>query len=159
MAIIVSIILGTMALIGWLSHLRFKRYQFNIKYRNERFNRVIDRFGEEKDFREFLQSEKGLQIMSALTLSPASTKVPILVMISSGVIALAIGLGAMALTFLKDDDLIFPTAFMSALGLGLLIAAAISYRLSRQWGIFEENNLIGRMSASGLQRHESTEKH
>ena len=148
MAIIVSVIIGIFGLIGWLSHLRFQRYQVNVKSRNERFNKVMDRFGDEKDLLQFLQSERGLQIVAALASSPASTKVPILVMISSGVVALAIGMGATALAAFVENDLIFGAIFMSATGLGLLAAAAISLLLSRKWGIFEENNLLDGMIAN-----------
>lgn len=137
---IAAIVLGMIALIGWLNHLRYQRFQLNAKFRNERFNHVIDRFGNEKDFLEFLQSEKGMQIMSVLTFPPTSTKVPVLVMISSGVVAMAMGAGAFVLAYLKDSDLLFPGVFLSAAGLGLLVAAAISHHLSRKWGVFEEHN-------------------
>jgi hypothetical protein len=62
-------------------------------------------------------------------------------MTGSGIVSMSIGVGALVLTLVEDSDLIFATAFTSMTGLGLLIAAVVLLRLSRKWGIFEEDSL------------------
>lgn len=133
--------LGAFALIGWLSHIRYQRYKFDADSGNARLRIILERFENHKDCLEFLQSRRGLQILKSLTTSTASMKGPIMVMTASGIVSFSIGMGALLLTLVKDGDLIFATAFMSMLGLGLLIAARVLLSLARRWGVFEENQL------------------
>lgn len=79
MPIIISVILGSFALIGWFNHLRNQRFQAAVQAKTDRFNKVIDRFSNDQDLLTFLQSERGLTILNTLTSSGKTTKVPILI--------------------------------------------------------------------------------
>ncbi len=143
MTIITAAILGIFILVGWLSYIRYLRYQFNVNNANARFNSLLDKLGNNDEFLAFLQSAKGRELVKALTSAATSTKVPILVMISSGIIFLAVGLGGFFITAFFEDDFIYGAVMMSAIGAGFLSASLITLRLSRKWGIFEtdENGL------------------
>ena len=137
MDIISAIILGIFILVGWLSYIRYLRYQFNANNANARFNSLLDKLGNRDEFLEFLQSSKGLEFVAALNSATTSTKVPILVMISSGIIFLAVGSGALFLSAFIEEDFIYGAIMMSSIGIGFLLASLASLRLSRKWGIFE----------------------
>jgi hypothetical protein len=132
---------GAFALIGWLSHIQYQRYKFNAENGNARLKVILERFENQRDCLEFLQSKRGLQVLNSLTTSTAGMKGPIMVMTACGIVSFSIGIGALILTLVKDGDLIFATAFLSMLGIGLLIAARVSLSLARKWGVFEENQL------------------
>ena len=142
-AIFVALIVGSFGLIGWTNHLRNQRYHVAVKAKTERFNKIIDRFSTDDELLKFLQSEKGQSMLSKIVSAGKGTKIPILVTASSGIVSLFIGFGATIITIGYESDLIFGAVFMSAIGLGLLAAAAFSYFLARKWGLFEENDLDG----------------
>ncbi len=157
MEFILTVILSVLALTGWLSYVRYQRYQFTINNGNARFEAMLKRFENQKEFLDFLQSANGLRVLNMLTSSPTSTKIPIIILACSGIVSFAIGMGALILTLFEDGDLIFATAFTSSLGLGLLAAASVSLKLSRKWGVFEESVLPDKSDGS-LSAHSSQEE-
>lgn len=142
-AIFVALILGSFGLIGWTNHLRNQRYHVAVQAKTDRFNKIIDRFSADDELLKFLQSEKGQATLNKIVAAGNGTKIPILVTASTGIVSLFIGFGATIITVGYENDLIFAAVFMSAIGLGLLTAAAFSYFLARKWGLFEESNWDG----------------
>jgi len=138
---IASVIVGTLGLIGWFNHLRNQRFKAAIQAKTERFNKIIDKFDDEKQLMEFLQSDRGLTALNTLTTSGQGTKVPILVTASIGFLALFMGFGAMLITWKVEDDLIFPAVFLPSIAIGLFAASAFSYFLGRKWGLFDQKYL------------------
>ncbi len=136
-----SIIVGTLGLIGWFNHLRNQRFKVAVQAKTERFNKIIDKFDDEKQLMEFLQSDRGLAALNTLTTSGKGTKVPILVTASIGFLALFMGFGAMLITWKVEDDLIFPAVFLPSIAIGLFAASAFSYFLGRKWGLFDQKYL------------------
>jgi len=103
--------------------------------------KIIDKFDDEKQLMEFLQSDRGLAALNTLTTSGKGTKVPILVTASIGFLALFMGFGAMLITWKVEDDLIFPAVFLPSIAIGLFAASAFSYFLGRKWGLFDQKYL------------------
>ncbi len=138
---IASVTVGTLGLIGWFNHLRNQRFRAAVQAKTERFNKIIDKFDDEKQLMEFLQSDRGLAVLNTLTTSGTGTKVPILVTASTGFLALFMGFGAMIITWKVEDDLIFPAVFLPSIAIGLFAASCFSYFLGRKWGLFDQNSL------------------
>ena len=138
---IASVIVGTLGLIGWFNHLRNQRFKAAVQAKTERFNKIIDKFDDEKQLMEFLQSDRGLAALNTLTTSGKGTKVPILVTASIGFLALFMGFGAMLITWKVEDELIFPAVFLPSIAIGLFAASAFSYFLGRKWGLFDQKYL------------------
>ena len=149
-----SVIVGTLGLIGWFNHLRNQRFKAAIQAKTERFNKIIDKFGDEKQLMEFLQSDRGLLALNTLTTSGKGTKVPILVTASAGFLMLFMGFGAMIVAWKVEDDLIFPAIFLPSIAIGLFAASAFSYFLGRKWGLFDQKYL----EAASSERHGSVEQ-
>ncbi|TDI95593.1 MAG: hypothetical protein E2O76_13235 [Caldithrix sp.] len=136
-----SVVVGIFGLIGWFNYLRNQRFKAAIQAKTERFNKIIDKFGDEKQLMEFLQSDRGLAALNTLTTSGKGSKVPILVTVSAGFLMLFMGFGAMIIAWKVEDDLIFPAIFLPAMAIGLFAAAAFSYFLGRKWGLFDQDYL------------------
>ncbi len=135
---IASVVVGTLGLIGWFNHLRNQRFKTAVQAKTERFNKIIDKFDDEKQLMQFLQSDRGLTALNTLTTSGQGTKVPILVTASIGFLALFMGFGAMLITWKVEDELIFPAVFLPSIAIGLFAASAFSYFLGRKWGLFDQ---------------------
>ena len=131
--------LGIFGLIGWFNHLRNQKFKAAVQAKTDRFNKLLDSFSTENDLLEFLNSDKGPVILSTLTSTVKGTKVPILVAASVGIVALFMGLGATVIALTIEKDMVFGAVMMSAMGLGLLTASGISYRLARKWGLFDDD--------------------
>ncbi|MGH1366662.1 MAG: hypothetical protein ACRBF0_24090 [Calditrichia bacterium] len=131
-------IFGIFILIGWLSYTRYLRYQFRVNTLNSRLNMVLEKLGKEQEVIKFLESPVGQRLFNNLTSAGTSTKIPIIVMLSSGIISLSTGIGSWCLTFFVEDDFIFGAVFMTAIGIGFLIAAGVTFVLSRKWEILDE---------------------
>jgi|GEM_PF-3157650 len=152
--IVSTSILGISILIGWLSYTRYLRYRLRIDTLNERLNIILDKLGDQQELLDFLESTHGQLFLNNLTASGTSTKIPILIMLSSGIVSLFVGIGAWGLTIYIEDDFIFGAVFMSTLGLGFLFAAGITYLLSRVWNILDSGEsyppLINSMSPESV---------
>jgi hypothetical protein len=93
--------------------------------------KLIDRFGSAPELIDFLQSPAGKQFVTGMQSAPALlTRERILSAISRAIITTALGAAFLGLTFLYDDDFAIPAALLFCLGVGYLIAAVVSYKLS-----------------------------
>ena len=138
---VASAVVGLFGLIGWFNHLRNQRFKAAVHAKTERFNKVIDKFGDEKQLMEFLQSDRGLTALNTLTTSGKGTKVPILMTASIGFLMLFMGFGAMIITWKVEEDLIYAAVFLPAIAIGLFATAAFSYFIGRKWGLFDQKYL------------------
>lgn len=115
----------------------------NTRTRAEIYNHLIDKFGTAPEFIAFLQSEAGLNFIEEHT-PPASVPLGrILVSIQVGIVLTLLGAGLLVTgnifgRSLGDDLYIMLTVGGVAglmIGSGLLLAAAVSHRLCKAWGI------------------------
>ena len=138
--IITSLALFTM--ISWIVWVEARRRQMQSKSVAELQSQLLAKFGSAQEFVQFMQTDEGRRFLATLAqvrLSPAER---VLRSIRIGVILTIIGLGwlSLALTGRFDDDgaLTVIGVLFLATGIGFLISAAISYRLSKAWGVFTE---------------------
>jgi hypothetical protein len=118
-----------------------------IRARADLQTKLLDRLGSGREVVEFCQTEGGKQFIEALSMgtvdSPASkgsTTERILGSIQKGIILTLLGLGFLSLAwkYHRDDpgDVFMVIGVVGlSLGVGFLLSAGVSYRLSRSLGL------------------------
>ena len=119
------------------------RQRANIRTRTEVYNRLIDKFGSAAELVEFLRSDAGLSFIEEQTVEPSQPLTKILSSIRLGVSLALVGLGMLVVGNVWDNALgkdlyivlgLGGTVALTA-GAGFIIAAAISYKLCKTWGL------------------------
>lgn len=107
----------------------------------ELYNRLLDKFGSGSEFTSYLNTEAGRQFVEEITIQTAAPTSKILGSTQKGVIMTLIGLGLIVLANLFFGGDLFNVVAVGGtialmLGVGFLISTAISYHLSKSWGLF-----------------------
>lgn len=102
-----------------------RRRQAQIQAQAEIRKQLIDKFGSVQELATFLESEGGRQFFGEMK---SQARDP-LRFLPAGVVTTMVGLGFLGLT-LRQKYLIVPGVILLAIGLGLLISAAIAYKLA-----------------------------
>lgn len=125
-------------LIGFSTWIVSRRRQERIRAQFDLQRRMLEKFGSASEFVAFLDSESGrkfLETVSSETLTQAGR---IFGSIQKGSIFTLIGIVGFCLVAYEPDDLMplaVPSGIALATGLGYLISAFASHRLSKQWGL------------------------
>ncbi|HVT03163.1 MAG TPA: hypothetical protein VHL58_07260 [Thermoanaerobaculia bacterium] len=98
-------------------------------------NRMIDKFGTAQEFVTFLQSPQGREFLGKTTEAEAHPARRIMGSIKAGIILTFLGAACIILSFGVASGFIFPGVLVLAIGLGFLVSAGVSLRLSRSWGL------------------------
>ena len=111
-----------------------------LRTRAELYNRLLDKFNSGNEFAEYLESETGRQFVEEITVQTAAPTNKILGSIQKGVIMTLIGFGLIVLANLFFGGDLFNVIAVGGtialmLGVGFLISTAITYRLSKSWGL------------------------
>jgi hypothetical protein len=124
-----------------------------IRARADLQTKLLDRLGSGREVVEFCQTEGGKQFIEALSMgtvdSPASKGSPterILGSIQKGIILTLLGLGFLSLAwkYHRDDpgDVFMVIGVVGlSLGIGFLLSAGVSYRLSKSMGLLTNSEL------------------
>ena len=137
---IVAIILaefGLLALVIWLVAVRLRD---RARWRFELQARLLDRFSSPVELQQFLESDVGRRLLQSLSPRRSPDR-PALFSIQAGVVVSALGLAVLlsALFHLGGahlgPELTITGAVVLAVGIGLLVAGAVSHRLGRAWGL------------------------
>jgi len=95
-------------------------------------SRLIDRFGTAPELIEFLQSPAGRAFVTGVQSAPAvMARERILSGFTRAIVLSMLGAAFLALTFFYNDDFAVPAAILFSLGIGYLLATALSWRLSK----------------------------
>jgi hypothetical protein len=101
-------------------------------HRLELHTRLLDRIGSTREFGEFLSSENGQRFLEAITPPTARPQWRLLWALFGGIV-LALGGGA---AFLAGED----SGWLAmAVGLSLIVAFAVSWRLARAFGLIDSD--------------------
>jgi hypothetical protein len=148
------------ATISWIAYavLEAVRSRHRIRAASELQGKLIERLGAQ-DIGLFLTSENGSTLLRALAEQPAgdAAHVRILRALQAGIVLFVLGGGLFLYMSvrplpLEGEDIIAMFATLStALGVGLLGAAAASYRLSRRLGLLRTPDSV----ASGFGRKDA----
>lgn len=137
------------ALVGWVLYLFFRRYQTSMQVRLqtiESFNRLIEKFGTSKEFVDFVQTDEGKKLINAPAFPPANPLSKVLRFLQAGVLFVIIGVGywvnGLRLRTQTDPNYVhqmLDSQYWGTLalfvGVGLFVAAAISYIFVRRWNL------------------------
>jgi hypothetical protein len=135
------------ALIGWVLYLFFRRYQVTKQLQSQRidsFNRMVEKFGNAREFIEFAQTPQGKKLLEEPVDPRPNPLNKILRFLQAGILFIMVGVGyyinAMRLADLTDINFVNERmhsfhwgALSLCLGVGLLIAAWISYIFVQRW--------------------------
>lgn len=140
----VVIILGQMFFTAFLLFLVAGFVRDRARRRSELQMRLLDRFGSAPELLAYLESDEGQKLREALTGRRFLAVRQILGAIQLGIVLVALGGGLLvAAVRVGDSDLMVAAAVCAAVGLGLLVAALVSKRLSVRWNVWTENPPAG----------------
>jgi hypothetical protein len=134
--VIIPVAVFTMVvLLAWIGH---KSKLSRLTELGEMRKRLLDKFGSGTELSEFLATPQGQNFLKDQEIGAAqrSPKGKIVFSISGGIVLVMLAGAFFALMYM-ERDLIFPATILMALGVGLLIAAAISYQLYKKWNMFQ----------------------
>jgi hypothetical protein len=136
---IVPEVFGALAFVSWVIVSAIRRYK-TAKLQAEVQNRVLDRLASSQDLTAFAQTEAGKQMLASLKVEHSSTYSKIIATLQASIVMLLLG---GALLFLRsrvpdaaDGFTVFGTLIMT-LGIGLGISSAVSYGLSKSFGLLD----------------------
>ncbi len=145
-------IMAALGFIAWTVWLGAKRRQEQGRAQTDLQHRLLDKFSSPQEIGDFLQTEGGRRFLSGLTIerTPVGTRHAgkrILLALQIGTVVTLLGTATLSLGIVypmhRPDEphpaVIFGLLVL-AIGIGFLISAGISYRLSKAWGIFSESN-------------------
>lgn len=148
--------LGGMVLSGWIIYTIIAGIQNWYQRRTQAMfqSKMLDKIGSVSELGTFLNTDAGIRFLRGLTSGIASPQIRILRGVQSGDVLASRGLGlyvygwfspAVPAEAINTTNAIATILF--ALGVGFLLAAALSYRLSKQMGL---------LAADGDRTREST---
>jgi len=119
----------------WFGH---KSKRARIEEQGEIRKRLIDKFSSGQELSEFLATPQGQSFLKDQELSAGSRspKRRIIESVGAGIILVLLGAAFFGMMRL-EEDFVYPGTIMMALGIGILIAAAVSYRLYKKWNMIE----------------------
>ncbi len=114
-----------------------------IRLKSDFHHKLMDKFGNVKDLNEFLQTKTGTGFMQSLTINGQGLKEKLMSTVSTGIIVGFLGIGVIvfgSMTGTSENTIYFFASGIAlfVLGIGFLVSALVSYRLSRKWGILKE---------------------
>lgn len=134
------IALGAFAMVVCIAWLDTRRKQARIQARAEWNKQLLDKFASSQELVAFLGQEGSERFLDEMwSEKQHGPKERILGIIIPGCILTSIGIGFLLLST-KTPGLRTAGVTIFAAGIGLLIAAAVSYRFSKAWGLMNGKN-------------------
>ena len=131
----------------WVSSVNNKRREVEARTQAEVHNRLLEKFGSSKEFIEFMQTDGGKSFLKPVVVAnPAAPYRKILASVTAGVILSMFGIALLVLNataFHHEDGMLGGGVVFLMIGLGFVISAAISYRLSKAWGLLQQRSETG----------------
>ncbi len=139
-------VFAMIVLVVWLNN---RMMQAKAQARAELNKHFLDKFTSGQDLSEFLGKEGSQRFLDEMWAEKRrSTEQRILSTIKTGVIVTAVGIAMLLITFFEDSDFLIPALIVSSVGVGLLVAAWVSYRFSKAWGLTKDDNDDGPAAVS-----------
>jgi len=125
-------------LIGFTTWVLSRRRQERSRAQFDLQRRMLEKFGSASEFVSFMETDSGRKFLEAVSSEVQSQAARIFGSIQKGAIFTLIGVVGFFVVAYEPEDLIplaVPSGLMLAVGLGYLISAFATYRLSKQWGL------------------------
>ena len=143
-ASLVALILGEMAFVAFVLWLAAGFVRDRTRQRAELQARLVERFGSAQEVVAFLATDAGRGLERALSGRRDVQTRQILVAVQLGIVLVATGTGlGLAESMRPNPDLATWALACAATGTGLLVAAAVSRRLSRAWAAKDSGEARG----------------
>ena len=128
------------ATIGWVMYLvaDSKKRHERLKAQSEVNGRLLDKFGSAREVIEFLQTPGGAQFVESVAAEREEPAAGILRSTHRGIILAVVAAGCLALAWhyrYEENPLLVIGVVLLCLGIGFLISAAVSHRLTRTLGL------------------------
>jgi hypothetical protein len=136
--IVPIVVLSFFAAFAYFFHLRSKHNRERLQAQMDLQTRVLERFESPQEFTAFLTTEGGQSFLSGLSQEKAGWAPArrILGGLQTGLVLCLLGVGLIVIAVIETE--VEPAYFgivCISLGLGFLGSSALSYRLSRGWGL------------------------
>lgn len=136
---------GSFVLIGWIVWVIARTRRERTVRMVELQSRMLEKFTSSDEFAAFIRTNEGQRYLSGFFAEPRKNpKQRIITTIRTGVVLLVFGAGLIALGFLVGfenpmEEPPFVIGFLAVfLGTGFLASAAVSYTMSKSWGLFPD---------------------
>jgi hypothetical protein len=129
--------------VGWVMYLvaDSNKRQRKIKAQTELHGRLLDKFGSAREVVEFLQTPGGAQFVDSISSDREEPTGGILRSTHRGIVLVIVSAGCLFLSwyyrFSGENPLLVIGVILLCLGVGFLLSAAVSHRLSRILGLTE----------------------
>lgn len=138
--VIVPVISGTIAWIIWVIFSTIRRY-VTARLKASVQTKLIDKFGSSQDLLAYVQTDAGKRLMESISAERSSPYGRILGALQTGVVLIPFGLGLLFLrgriSGASEPFLVFGT-LICMLGVGFVLAAGVSYSLSKSFGLLTQ---------------------
>jgi hypothetical protein len=122
------------AMVVLLVAFSYKLKRARLQEQGDLRKQLLDKFSSGQEFTEFLATPQGQSFLKDQEAAQRSPKVRIISSIGAGIVLVLLGSAFFGLMYQKHS-FVFPGTILTALGVGILIAAAISYRLYKKWNM------------------------
>ena len=151
-AILIPILVpfGAFAMIVFIVWFETRQKQARVQARTELHKHLLDKFGSGTELAQFLETEGGKKMVEDLGKDRVSPKERALKRVVTGTILTCLGAACLMLMY-KEPDLVIPGGILLALGIGFLIAAFVTLRLSKSWEADDEGSKPDGPTTAGSQ--------
>ena len=138
--------------VAWAVWLGVRRRQAQAQAQTDLQHRLLDKFSSPQEIGEFLQTEGGRRFLLGLTTDKKRARnghagKRILLALQIGTVVSLLGIATLSLGIIypmhrpgEPHPAVIFGLLILAVGIGFLISAWISYKLSKAWGLFPEAN-------------------
>jgi len=112
-----------------------------VRIKSEFHHKLVDKFGDVKELNNFLETKGGSEFLKSLSINGLAPKEKLLSAVSRGIIVGFLGIAVLLLgwTFMENSRYFIAAGItILVLGIGFLVSAAVSYQLSKKWGIIKD---------------------
>jgi len=139
---IMLVLLGAFATAGWVIYLAADatKRQRRLKAQTELHGRLLDKFGSAREVVEFLQTPSGAHFVDSFSSEREEPASGVLRSTHRGIILVIVAIGCLGLIVpygWENNPLLVVGVILFCLGIGFLISAAVSHRLSRTLDLTE----------------------
>lgn len=133
---IMLVLMAVLATVAWVIYLAADaaKRQRRLKAQAELHGRLLDKFGSAREVVEFLQTPGGAQFVDSISSDREEPSGGVLHSTHRGIILVVVAAGCLGLTGVYGRDnnpLLVIGVILLCLGIGFLVSAAVSHRLSR----------------------------
>ena len=101
---------------------------------------LIEKYASAHDLNELMQTPAGQRLFAEFSASGSPLR-SVLSSVQMGILAILAGAGIWGIGAMVRDDAIFGIGgLLVCIGVGFLISAAITFRLSKSWGLLEKKD-------------------